>query len=102
MREVSNERLYYELRAQHRRLVAMTAIIMFVFLAFAIPLWLDGREAITYGGAAALAGFVVSHTWLLADHGNGVARRFMDLLSDADEGDWPTDLKRDLQERGEL
>lgn len=101
MDDISNERLYYELRAQHRRLIAMLAFISLLLALLSWAYWQEtGQTAASYAAFGSAFVFAGMWFWLLANEYGGRYRTLANKLFDTD--DWPADLKRELRDRGKL
>lgn len=101
MSGVSNEKIYYELRARQRRTVAK---MMLELLLFGIIFWQLHSLLDTYLTLSLtfICGFgaAMAFSWLLANEHGGYPRRIVESITGPE--DWPADIRRRLEERGEF
>lgn len=99
---VSNVKVYYELRSQHRRKIAQFTLelMLFAFIFYELsrlsiePTLMLGLTFVSGSGAALGLG------WMFANQNPGRVRQVMESI--AGTQDWPADLRQRMEERGEL
>lgn len=98
---ITNERLYYELRAQHRRMVGFMGLFGLLIAPLAWAYWQEtGSLFAGYTAFGSAVAFTFSTFWLHANQYDGRWRKLAERLDLG--GDWPADLKGEMRDRGEL
>lgn len=99
---VSNVKVYYELRSQHRRKIAQFTLELMLFAFIFYELSRLSFEPSLMLGLTFVSGFgaTLGLGWLFANQNPGRIRQAMESI--AGTQDWPADMRKQLKERGEL
>jgi len=91
------DKIYYELRAQHRRKIAQFALelTLFAFIFYEMSKLLAGSFVLGLSYATGF-GAVLAFAWMFADRNPGRVRDLLESIAGAQ--DWPADMKQELGE----